>query len=190
MTACNTQPIEVCASAEIYNELDSTKKERECCVGLTSSSQNKEHHFPTSIIPEESTAGDVSIAAVKKKERRSSVASNTSVHDDSNAKGRSNSRRSNSAKKGYVMRKLSEPMHRSRSSNELSSIIRPSRYSFDNLAGLDAAGERRTPCSDLDTTELQNAIPMGENLLRTASAAIVNREVEFSTSAEVYVFKK
>ena len=196
MTARNIQlkqhgsAIEISTSAEISNELNSMKMKKEC----TSSSQNKERNVPTSFIPEESLADDSSIASVKKNRRWSSVAANSSVPDDGDAKGRSNSRQPKSTKKGYVMRKLSEPMHRSRSSNELTSIIRPSRYSSNNLAGLDATGERGmirgTSCSDLDTIELQDDIPMGEKFQPKASATFVHRGVEFSTSAEVYVFKK
>lgn len=79
-----------------------------------------------------------------------------------------------------TVRKLSEPMHHSVSSNNLSGIIIPSRYSSNNLAAMntgDLGLGRSASCVNLDSLYQQE-----NNLHRTASAAWVARGVELCMS--------
>ena len=99
-----------------------------------------------------------------------------------------------SGSRNVVMRKLSEPMHRCSTTNSsVSGIMRPSRYSSNNLAAMDcsagSAGLGRTT-SCLNFSSLQSQGTDNPSLPRTTSATWVAHGVEFSKIMEVYVFEK
>lgn len=130
-----------------------------------------------------------SSASNRSAERRASLPSKSSGH----RRQPSNSRRGSDGDtpKNVVMRKLSKPMHRSMSSNNLSGIMRPSRYSSNNLAAMDSTSEtgmaRVTSCMNFD--RLQGNLHE-DTLSKTSNSTWVAHGVEFSKNMEVYVFKK
>jgi hypothetical protein len=78
-------------------------------------------------------------------------------------------------------------MHRSMSSNSLSGIMRPSRYSSNNLASMDATlGQRPT----MGRTASCANFSVEPSLQDKSTATWVAHGVEFSKNMEVYVFKK
>lgn len=128
----------------------------------------------------------------RSRERRASMSSGAASTPDLKHQPATARRSSDSdASKIVVMRKLSRPMHRSMSSNSLSGIMRPARYSSisNNLAVMDSSGERDRINSSLNLNTLRET-PKEEKLPRATRTAWVAHGVEFSKNMEVYVFKK
>lgn len=162
----------------------------------------------TSFLPKTSLGGDNSMTALdltqkidsgkrsesssisnRSVERRASLPLNLSGHRCQPSMSRRGT--DGDAPKNVVMRKLSKPMHRNMSSNALSGIMRPSRYSSNNLAAMASVHEtgmaRVASCFNFDV--LQDK-PQDDTLSRTSRSTWVAHGVEFSKNMEVYVFKK
>lgn len=134
---------------------------------------------------EASERSRVSSASNRSVERRESMPTSSSNHKRRSSRPRRSS--DSDAPKNMVMRKLSKPRHRSMSNNSLSGIMRPSRYSSNNLGGMDTVGERGRISSCLNL----NVLPENScKLPRTLSATWIAPGVEFSKNMEVYVFER
>lgn len=173
------------------------------CNSLTSSSpagdaafEEKQQDVPSSFIPEGYVADDGSMldlsikSDTSERSRSFTISAPISIHSSKPRKSKysDNARSSRSTEKGYVMRKLSQLMHRSMSSNSITSIMRPSRYSSNSTLYMNNDGivgiERTMSCMNLNS--FQGSIK--KKLSRASSALWIARGVRFSKNMEVYVF--
>jgi hypothetical protein len=168
--------------------------------------EEKQQDAPSSFLPRASLADDESTGFLDLSEKTESERSTTStsrterrpsgLSSSQTSSKRTKSRRSSdgdfpasktSNPKNIVLRKLSEPMHRSMSSNSLSGIMRPSRYSSNNLASMDATlGQRPTMGRTASCVNFSRE----PSLRDKSNAAWVAHGVDISKNMEVYVFKK